>query len=508
MTAFKGKKIRIKLQVSNEIDGATQTTTSTGYLTALVAGIPAQPSQVVANTDEISASQISFYIPEITDDGGSFIATYHVEMDNGEGGTYETIAGYPTDSLQTDFVISSGIQMSNTYAIRYRVRNSIGWSDYSDLTYILAAESPSMPDKPTYVSSTSSALVIEFGTSYSNGGSEITTYQIQVDKEDGSGFVDLSTYTASTTTQSLTIDGSDPTALQPGNFYRFRSSATNSAGFTSYSFELRIAAAELPAKPSSSPEWVESLSSLTSIAVSWEDVAATQIATTGYKLFRDGGNDGNYSLIYDGTNRPGQRTYVSSELETGIYYNFKVLAMNFNGEGEESDIALIPACLPPSQISAPVYSSGTSSSIVLDWSAPDNLGGCSLTGFKLYQGTTSDTILTTEVDTSLNTNPSARTKTISLSLGTPGTVYRFQLEALTDAGSIKSGITEVKLAGVPDAPTSGPTKVAALTNDTHITVEILTIAPTLNGGTLKRVHVERDNAGDGNYTSIIGPNDT
>lgn len=503
MSAFTGKQVRFKLQVSNIIDGVTTTTTSTGYLTALVAGIPPKPSQIVVNSNAISGSQIGFTIPEISNDGGSYIATYHVEMDSGKD--FVTIAGYLTDSLLTDFIISDGIQIANTYAIRYRVRNRIGWSTYSDVTYILAAEEPSSPNQPTYVSSTSAALTLKFGTSYSNGGAEITSYMIQVDKEDGIGYVNLSTYTASTTTQVLAINSLNPSDLQPGSIYRFRSFATNSAGFTSYSLELRIAAAELPAQPLSAPVWVKDISSLTSIAVNWQDVVSTQIATTGYKLFRDGGNNGNYSLIYDGTNKPGLRTYISGNLTTGMYYRFKVLAMNFNGEGPESNEAVIPACLPPSQLNAPIFTSGTTTTINLEWMTPTDLGGCSLKGFKLYQGTTSDTVLTIEVDTSLNTNPSARTSTVTFAAGNEGTKYRFQLEAFTDAGFVKSGITEVTLAGVPVAPTAGPTKLASQTNDTHITIIILDTLQNYNGGTLKRVHVQRDQGGDGNYTDIVGP---
>jgi titin len=504
MTSYTGMQVRFKLQVTNEMG----TTTSTGYLTALVAGIPPTPAEVTINTYETSGSQLSFTIPEITDDGGSYIDTYHVEMDDGESGEFVTISGYPEDSLKTHFVITSGIQLSNTYGVRYRVRNSIGWSEYSDVTYILAAESPSRPSRPTYISSTSTQLVIEFGTSDSNGGAEITSYTIQVDKEDGSGFVDLSAYTESTTTQTLTIDGADASALQPGQFYRFRSYATNSASFTGYSYELRIAAAQLPSQPSSGPEWVESLSTITSIGVTWDAIANTEIDTTGYKLYRDGGNDGEFELVYNGVNRPGRRTFVSENLTQGTYYRFKYSALNFNGEGTESDEVLIPACLSPSGLSSPVFTSGTSTTITLEWSAPTYLGGCDLTGFKLYQGTTADSTLTTEVDTALNDNPSAREYTITFSGTDAGTVYRFQLEAITRAGSVKSGVTQVKLAAVPDAPPTGPSKIASRTNDTHITVEILSDTQNYNGGTLKRVNVQMDNGGDGEYFDIIGPDET
>ena len=499
LAALTGKQVRFKLQVSNEMGS----TLSPGFLTALVAGLPTKPDSIVAVK---MPSKVAFTIPERTDTEILYWS-YHVEMDDGERGEFRTISGYPVDSLKTDFEISSGIQISKTYGVRYRIKNSIGWSEYSDVTYILAAEEPSIPSRPTYVSSTSTELVVQFGTSTSNGGAPITSYTIQIDKEDGNGFSDLSTYTDSTTLQTLDIDGTDPTKLQPGQMYRFRSYATNEEAYVSYSHELRIAAAELPAE-ASPPQWVQSLSNTTSVAVTWSAVPNTQIPTLGYKLLRDGGNDGDYTVIYNGINRPGQRTFVSHNLTTGKFYRFKVVALNSNGSGPESDESLIAACMPPSGLASPVFVSSTTTQITLKWNAPERVNGCGLIGFKLYQGTTSDAIPTAEVDTNLNSNPFARSKTITFDVSNKGTKYRFQLEAFNIAGSVKSGITEVVLAGVPDAPADGPSRIASLTNSTHITIEILKTIPDLKGGTLKRVHVQVDQGGEGNYTDIAGPNMT
>lgn len=116
LTSFKGTIVRFRLQATNEIG----TTTSTGYLAALVAGPPGTLSVVQPLSAQISASQIAFVIPEITDDGGSSIETYQVLMDDGAGGDFKTISGYPVDSLKTDFLITSGIQMGNTYRVMYR----------------------------------------------------------------------------------------------------------------------------------------------------------------------------------------------------------------------------------------------------------------------------------------------------------------------------------------------------------------------------------------------------
>ena len=89
-------------------------------------------------------------------------------------------------------------------------------------------------------------------------------------KEDGNGYQDLTTYTESTFEVSFAINSTDSTKLQPGKNYRFRSYSLNSLSIPSYSYEIRIAAAQLPSQPTTGPTWIQSLSNTTSIGVSWQ----------------------------------------------------------------------------------------------------------------------------------------------------------------------------------------------------------------------------------------------
>ena len=63
-----------------------------------------------------------------------------------------------------------------------------------------------------------------------------------------------------------------------------------------------------------------SSSNITSISVTWSTTANTEINTLKYKLYRDNGNDGNFTPVYEGTNKPGQRKYNSTSLATGTIY--------------------------------------------------------------------------------------------------------------------------------------------------------------------------------------------
>ena len=65
-----------------------------------------------------------------------------------------------------------------------------------------------------------------------------------------------------------------------------------------------FALAALPSQPAV-PTKDDSQSSFNSIMVQWASVADTQVVTSGYKLYMDGGNNGEYTMIYDGSNKPG-----------------------------------------------------------------------------------------------------------------------------------------------------------------------------------------------------------
>lgn len=67
----------------------------------------------------------------------------------------------------------------------------------------------------------------------------------------------------------------------------------------------------------------------------------------------DGGNDGQFTLVYDGTKKPGVLSYLAENLEKGTPYRFKVVALNFNGQSAESNEAILYSCLPPTNIKPP-----------------------------------------------------------------------------------------------------------------------------------------------------------
>ena len=78
------------------------------------------------------------------------LRSYSIDIDDGLGGTFTTIFGELTDSLATTANYFNVVQ-GRVYRVRYRVKNDIGWSGYSPVGYLRAADAPSVPPSPAFI---------------------------------------------------------------------------------------------------------------------------------------------------------------------------------------------------------------------------------------------------------------------------------------------------------------------------------------------------------------------
>lgn len=119
----------------------------------------AEPTKVDATTTSLTVS-----MPVILDanNGNSAILSYHLLIDDGEGGEFRTVGGYPINSMLTEYTVTEGIEKGKTYRTKYRVLNAAGWSDYSDIFFITAATVPAAPPAPTLSSSSATSITLAF----------------------------------------------------------------------------------------------------------------------------------------------------------------------------------------------------------------------------------------------------------------------------------------------------------------------------------------------------------
>lgn len=168
-----------------------------------------------------SVSKIKVTWDDVTEDGSSEVLSYSLEIDDGTGGDFTPVVGFLIDYLKTDFTITSDIVKGTLYRLRYRARNQIGWSQYSPIAYVRAANVPTAPLQPSYVSSTSTTVTISVPRSINDGGSPITGYKLWVDAGDDftSTFTQVPSYNGHDVefTSDAALDG-----LVTGLTYRFK----------------------------------------------------------------------------------------------------------------------------------------------------------------------------------------------------------------------------------------------------------------------------------------------
>jgi len=181
-----GLNVRFKLQASN-VRGDT---ISTDFLSVLVAGLPAYPAVGPQDVPSITEKdRIGLTLPKVEDNGGSVIVSYHLMMDDGKNGDFKTVIGLDFNSLLRSFTITDSILKGHTFRFKYRVKNNIGWTEFSPVTYILAASVPIKPPAAKVVSTADTQIVLQIFEPVDNGGSVVTKYDVYLDSGSGYGVV-------------------------------------------------------------------------------------------------------------------------------------------------------------------------------------------------------------------------------------------------------------------------------------------------------------------------------
>jgi hypothetical protein len=112
----------------------------------------------------------------------------------------------------------------------------------------------------------------------------------------------------------------------------------------------------------------------------------------------DDGYGGQFKNIYDGATNNALLEHHQKNLQNGLLYRFRAIALNFNGKSEPSEIAEFYVCTSPTSFKAPVVRDQTSSSITIEWLPPLDDGGCSILGYAVFR----DDGLGSEIDQEVN----------------------------------------------------------------------------------------------------------
>lgn len=106
------------------------------------------------------------------------------------------------------------------YRFKYRCQNKNGFSEFSDITYILTAEVPEKPRAPVLISASSLAIELQFFKPEDNGGAEVTKYELYIN--DGTGSEPATLVTAYADNQMSFVVDASANGLTIGAIYKFK----------------------------------------------------------------------------------------------------------------------------------------------------------------------------------------------------------------------------------------------------------------------------------------------
>jgi hypothetical protein len=161
---------------------------------------------------------------------------------------------------------------------------------------------------------------------------------------------------------------------------------------------------------------------------------------------------------------------VVKNLTAGVVYSFKVSAVNINGEGPESTVSTIVSCVAPSGVEHPVLVSSTATTVSLRWMQPNDMGGCYVFNYQMYNDDGLNGAFVLSTDSPLISN---QPYTFTLGGGFTSRIVRFKVEAYNVAGSSLSiDFLLAIIARVPSDPTSGPVNIPSITNSSLIRFQL------------------------------------
>ncbi len=480
-------------------------------VTIRFATVPPKPSSAPAeNTSKTSSSQVAVTY-STTDTGGSPILAYHLQYGVGLSGGYSDLIPTSSNSMATAYTLTS-VEQGQTYYFRFRVKNMYGWSEYSDIGYVVASQVPAQPNTPTIASFSGTQIVIDFDQSVDNKGSSITSYELYwASGTSPITFTQVTTYDGSSA-QFILPSGTD--TLTTGQIYNFKYAARNVRGLGELSEITSVAATSLLSSPTVLTK-VAASSSGSKITLSWS--ASTPVNTPGddilgYKLYVLDPTTSQYVKIFDGVENssPSQTTFSYTSVTQGNQYSFKVSVVTFNGESSLSSAYTTYACSGPSGMAVPTIDDVTLTTISISWSAPSSTGGCALTGYAVYLDDGSGySEVNTSSDPAVRNKPSLRTLTITaLGSATSGSVVNVKVEAINSDSSVFSPAKRVLIATKPNAPTTQVQRVDSESDETKLTVEFATLSTSdINGSPIISYSLEVRTGTTGSFKVYSGAND-
>jgi hypothetical protein len=282
-----------------------------------LAKVPDKPTTIPLLNLEFTSStaiHVDYAAIQVSENGGAPVLSYELEVYRFETSSWHSVTGgLDRFSLLESHVYADEVVKGERYQLRYRAWNVNGAGEWSESGYILAAQVPSRPETPTYLSSTDTSITLGFTASEDDGGLIISSYVLQLSDLLVTNWQDVYSFVATSSSKlnhTLTTDLDPQTGLKIDPIelnikYRFRIKAVNDYGSSEWSPTIDLVVASLPSAPVALQK-VQSLSSQTSIYIDWQPPTDTE-PVVGYQIYMLDLEGGDNLLVWDGARNPDKR---------------------------------------------------------------------------------------------------------------------------------------------------------------------------------------------------------
>lgn len=338
-----------------------------GPRSAVVSETPASlPSAPLNLTAVLDGDDVILNWERPLDDGGADL-TYNLYRGEVSGNLVLLIA-LGNATTYTDIDIGIG----QTYFYQVTAENGVGEGPMSNEV----SSNTDLPSAPVLSAmSEGTTVTLTWTEPIDTGSSAITNYRVYRGPDSGS--------------MSLLIELGDLLTHEDdtgtvGQTYVYQVSAVNDQGEGPRSNLASVALGAVP----SAPIHVGAMTEGSTIVITWDEpVDDGGFSITGYRVYR-GASAASLSLK---ATLGAVLNYTDLDLVAGTEYYYAISALNAKGEGSGSDVVMMQANTVPSAPTDMVVVAGNGT-VTLTWEAPASTGGSPITGYKVYRGTSADSL--------------------------------------------------------------------------------------------------------------------
>jgi hypothetical protein len=334
--------------------------------TALITtfGLPPPPSNVQATATGTSTMTVTWTAPEV---GSTTITGYQIDRKLNFTGIFTTIDPFTgnDDTTFNDAFLTAGTEFCYQLKTFTNIGVSVDFSVENQATTCATTQDQS--DPPANMTATAvdgSSINVSWDTPLDDGGSSITGYKIERQKE-ANPFLILFTERQPESNRIL-----NDTGLEIGTLYTYRVTAITSFG----DGESGTASDTTDATPQAPPNFTCSAGSTTSITLNW-DTPITFSAPTGYQIDRRTVGGGFSTLVADTADIATQ--FIDDGLPVDSTFEYRVLGHTPEGD---TDFSQIITCItlgvpdfPPEDLQGD-FTQTIPHQMVLAWDIPNTFG--------------------------------------------------------------------------------------------------------------------------------------